>query len=326
MVECRRAADHFPGFDVTVSAALRGDNHSVPNVAMSGDADLPGENHVLADGGGARESDLGADEGVFSDAGAVSHLDEVVDFRTVRDMCLTDAGAIDAGVGLDFDIVVENGSSGLNDFVPVSGVVFGEAESIRADDGSVLKDDVVAEFAVLANHSVRVGKEIVSDVNAFIDHNVRKQDAVVADDDPGPDDNVRADVGVLAKLGGTVHDGGGVNAGGVSGRVVEQFNCLRKCQIRILDAQRGGGRSGKAGKVLGHEHGRGASGLRHRGVLGIGDKGDVSARGLLDADDASDIGIGLVRREGIEARAKGFGQLLQRMRVGHGGILQGGSL
>src|SRR5258708_19996890 len=77
MVKSGRAADHGAGFDVTVRAALGGNNHVVANLAVTGHADLPGENHVLADFGGTGQAHLRAQQGVFSDLAVVAYLDEM---------------------------------------------------------------------------------------------------------------------------------------------------------------------------------------------------------------------------------------------------------
>ena len=112
------AADDLAGCDVAGDAALGGGDGAVADGAVAGDADLAGKDDVLADGGGAGEADLGAEEGVFADRRAVADLDEVVDFGAGVDAGFADGGAVDGGVGLDFDVVFEDGRAGLEDLVP----------------------------------------------------------------------------------------------------------------------------------------------------------------------------------------------------------------
>ena len=45
-------------------------------------------------------------------------MDEVVDLGAGVDAGFADGGAVDGGVGLDFDVVVEDGDAGLEDLVP----------------------------------------------------------------------------------------------------------------------------------------------------------------------------------------------------------------
>ena len=53
-----------------------------------------------------------------ADRGAVADLDEVVDLGAGVDAGFADGGAVDAGVGLDLDVVFKDGAARLQDFVP----------------------------------------------------------------------------------------------------------------------------------------------------------------------------------------------------------------
>jgi len=72
----------------------------------------------------------------------VTDLDEIVDLRPGLDAGLTDGGAVDAGVGLYFDVVLEDGGAGLQDLVPDWSVAWAsllcEAEAVGSDDDAVL--------------------------------------------------------------------------------------------------------------------------------------------------------------------------------------------
>jgi hypothetical protein len=74
----------------------------------------------------------------------VADLDEIVDLGSSVNAGFADGGAVDASVGLNFDVVFDNNRAGLNDFVPGSVGLAGEAEAIGSDNCSVLEDDVVA--------------------------------------------------------------------------------------------------------------------------------------------------------------------------------------
>ncbi len=62
------------------------------------------------------------------------------------------------------------------------------------------RDDVVAQHAELAYHSVGVREEVVADSCSAIDDDVRQQNGVVADYDIVVDYDIGADVGVRANL------------------------------------------------------------------------------------------------------------------------------
>jgi len=56
----------------------------------------------------------------------------------VADARFTNGGAVNAGIGLNFHVIFENGGARLNDFVPRAVLAFGEAEAVGSDDCAVL--------------------------------------------------------------------------------------------------------------------------------------------------------------------------------------------
>ena len=96
------------------------------------------EDDAAAGGGGTGEASLSAEHGVGTDVAGVSDKDQVVDFCAVADARFADGGAVDAGVGLNFDVVFEHGGARLDDFVPGAVLAFGEAEAVGSDDCAVL--------------------------------------------------------------------------------------------------------------------------------------------------------------------------------------------
>ncbi len=297
IVEGGRAADYFSRGDVSWDSALGGDDDSVSDGEVTDDADLSGEDDAFAEGGGAGEADLGADKAIGTNIGAVAYLDEVVDFGAGLDAGLADSGAVDAGVGLDFDVVFDDDGAGLEDFVPGAIVLAGEAEAVGTDDDTVLQDDVVADAAELADDGVGVGEEVVSDGNVGVEDNVGKDDGVVADGDVVGDDGAGADVGVGSNGGGGCDDGGGMDAGRVNGRLVEEFDATGECQVGIFEAEGGGVDLGEVGF---DEDGGGMGGTGEGCVLGIGDEGDLSGDGGLDAGYTGDEGVRVSMEGGIE--------------------------
>src|ERR1700758_2567148 len=115
MIDGGSAADHGSGGDVVRNAALGNGYGAISYFDVAGDAYLPGENHVVAYVGGAGQADLGAEQGVVSDDAAVADVDHIVDLRPAADAGFANAGAVDAGVGLDLDVALNRHVAGLHD-------------------------------------------------------------------------------------------------------------------------------------------------------------------------------------------------------------------
>src|SRR5215467_11290708 len=95
--------------------------------------------------------------------------DKIVDFCAAADARLPDSGAVNASVGLNFDVVFENGRAGLHDFVPGAVFFLGKAKTVGSNDGAILENDAMADAAKFADDRMGVRKEIVADTSAAID-------------------------------------------------------------------------------------------------------------------------------------------------------------
>src|SRR5206468_5286734 len=142
------------------NAALSSRDSTVSDREMTSHTNLPGQNHVLADHARTGEPYLRAQHGVLTDCTRMPDLHQVIDLGSAPDACFAHRGAIDARIGLHFDFILKNGWSGLHDLVPVSTLVLGEPEAIRADHCAVLQDNVVADLAELSHHGVRMREEV----------------------------------------------------------------------------------------------------------------------------------------------------------------------
>ena len=69
---------------------------------------------------------------------SMANLNEVVDSCAATNPGFADAGAVDAGIGLNLNVIFKDRRPRLHDFVPVAGVVLGEAEAVGADNDTVL--------------------------------------------------------------------------------------------------------------------------------------------------------------------------------------------
>src|SRR5258708_36653672 len=136
---------------------------------MAGGANLPGKDAAFTDDGRTGEPDLSAEHGVRADFTGVSDQDEIIDFCAAADAGFANRGAVDGGVGLNFHVVFQDGRAGLRNFVPGAVFLFGEAETIGADDRSVLEQDAIADAAVFSDDGMGGGEEIIADSDSTID-------------------------------------------------------------------------------------------------------------------------------------------------------------
>ena len=111
------------------------------------------------------------------------------------------------------------------------------------------------------------------------------------------DDGVGADVGVGADAGGGSDSSSRVNARGVGGRLVEEFDSTGEGKVRIFEAEGGGW---DLREVRLDENRRCLGGAGERGVFGIGDEGQITESGCLDAGDAGNTGGGVAVKGSTE--------------------------
>src|SRR5579864_9138679 len=168
-------------------------------------------------------------------------------------MSVTDAGAVDAGISLDFHVIVDDDWHGLRNLVPVAEIIFGESETVRSNDHAILQQHVISETAALADHGVRVSQEVVADFHATIDDYVRQQYGVVPDLDVLAYHHIRSDVRAVTDPGGSKNHCCGMNSGSILRRGVEKSDSASESQIRILASQHCG-REGR--EVFGDDDGR----------------------------------------------------------------------
>ena len=120
-------------------------------------------------------------------------MHEVVDFCAAANACFADGGTVDCGVGADFDVIFENDNSGLNDFVIRAVVLLGISKPISTDLRPILKNDVVAKHAELANGDVGVGLEVVANTNTAADMDKGVNRTVASNLNVVLDHHIRAD-------------------------------------------------------------------------------------------------------------------------------------
>src|SRR5579875_3295670 len=142
------------------NSRLRADHYVVADGKMPRHPSLAGKNDVTAELGTSRQPHLSAEESVFTYVTAVSYLHEVIHLGPAAQARDPDASPIDAGVGLDFDVVLDHHRSWLNNLAVGAVGLTGEAKSIAAYDRAVLQNHVIADLHVFAYHRVRVGENV----------------------------------------------------------------------------------------------------------------------------------------------------------------------
>ena len=121
----------------------------------------------------------------------MADLHEVVDFGAAADAGFPDSGAVDRGVSGNFDVIFEHNDSGLDNFIVGAVVFLRISKPVGSDFCAVLKSDVIADNAELANADVRICLEVVSNddaaanVNEWMNYAVRSDSDVVFNDDAG---------------------------------------------------------------------------------------------------------------------------------------------
>src|SRR5215469_6175588 len=148
---------------------------------------------------------------------------QIIDLGATSDARLANRSAIHAGVRLHFHIVLQHRRPGLRHFVPGAIRPFGKTETVSPNNGSVLQDDAVADTAVLAHHRVRVRDKIIANLRTAINGDKDVQNGDGVDLYLYNDITIGSNVRAFADLGRPRDDGGSVNTGGVSRRVVEEF-------------------------------------------------------------------------------------------------------
>ncbi len=126
---------------------------------MTGSANLASENAAVAHLRRSCKAHLAAEHCIGPNTRGMPDDDEIVQLGSAANASFSDGGAIDAGVGLHLDVVLENGWAGLLHLVPRAVFLLGKAKAVAADDRTVLQDDAISNAAELANHGVRVCKK-----------------------------------------------------------------------------------------------------------------------------------------------------------------------
>ena len=101
--------------DIVLDPAHGSDLRAVTDVKVVVDPDLGAQRHVVADRQAARQADLRRQQTTPADRHVVPDLNLIVDFCPFSDNGVTQAAAVDGRTRADFDVVLDQHTSGLRD-------------------------------------------------------------------------------------------------------------------------------------------------------------------------------------------------------------------
>src|SRR5205807_1490509 len=100
-------------WDVVGNAASAGDHRAFADGDVIAHGRLPAEHGAVAESRRAGQPNLSGQDAMLTDLSVVADLDEVVDLGSAADARGAELGSIDAGVGSDFDIVLDDDHADL---------------------------------------------------------------------------------------------------------------------------------------------------------------------------------------------------------------------
>ena len=159
--------------DIACYTGLGSNGNPVAYLDMADNAYLTGNHAVVAYLATASTTRLGSHDCVAAERDIVGDLAEIVNFGTAVDDGGAHGGTIDAGIGTDFDIVLDDYITYLVNLAIGTIALGGKSEAIGTDDDTCMKDAVVADVAFTIN------------LYAGIEDYVVTHDTVVTDIDLG---------------------------------------------------------------------------------------------------------------------------------------------
>src|ERR1700678_2876347 len=194
------------------------------------------------------------------------NLHEIIDLDPASNAGFAHAGPVDAGVGLNLDVIFNHHWSWLRDLVPMSVASLGEAKAIASNDNSILKQNIIPNPAILADHSMCMGKKIITNLYSAINDHMRQQYSVVANFHIFADHNIGTDMRIASNLRTRIDNRRGMHVRSILQWLMKELECVRKTKIRVLHAQRG---SRNSREVFSYNHGGCFSGARGGRIFGV---------------------------------------------------------
>src|SRR5581483_1640145 len=139
---------------------------AVANRYVIDHAGLSGEYHVVAYARAAGDARLRSDDRTLADNDVACDLHEIIDLRASSNNRLAERRAIDRAVGADFHVIANLDNTDLRD-LDADLTRAGESKAVGADDYTCVKNDPVANAALLTHRHVWVHHAGSADGNSF---------------------------------------------------------------------------------------------------------------------------------------------------------------
>jgi hypothetical protein len=111
----RMTAERSTGRDIPEDGALGCNSRSIPDNQVIRDTDVTREYDVVSDPCASCDSDSCHDQTPLSDPDVMSDLNQIVHLGATSDDGVVDAAAIDAGVGTDLHLILEDAAADMWD-------------------------------------------------------------------------------------------------------------------------------------------------------------------------------------------------------------------
>lgn len=109
---------------------------------------------------------------MFADVYVVSNLDQIVDLRAPFDNSGVDCSTVYRCIGTDLDIIMNDNIAGMRNFYMLLTIPL-IAESIRANNGTGMNNDVAPDTGISQNRDMRMNEAMISNRNIFANKTVR---------------------------------------------------------------------------------------------------------------------------------------------------------
>src|SRR5581483_574851 len=144
-------------------------------------ARLAAQHHIVLEHRRAGNADMAGQHAVPSDHDVVPDLNEIINFRPLTDDRVLERAAVDAAVGADLHVVLDDHPADLGDLEVPAGP-HGEAEPVLADPDAGMQDYPVA-YECMGDGAAGPDKAVASDRNPVADERAGGDDR--APPDPG---------------------------------------------------------------------------------------------------------------------------------------------
>jgi hypothetical protein len=200
-----------------VDAAHRRRHHLIAQMEVAGHAHFAAKDDIAAQSGTAGNADLRHENRIFADHNIMAHHYQIIDAGSGLDPGRAEGGPVDAGIGADFDVVVDLHRADLRFLVMDAHPVGGKAEAVAADHRPMVEDDPPADGAAVGHGHVGMDDGIVADHGVAADHRAGMDGHPFTENNPVAEADQRTDGHRLRQGTALPHHCRGMNASGLKG-------------------------------------------------------------------------------------------------------------